>query len=260
MGAGHLNMAKRTKRELHFKDTEFQAITIGKYKLMNSYVLLVFKIFKKISKKLNKQNEIKNPQEERVIPWFKAGGDKTLRLNYPLASSSVVVDVGGYEGQWASDIFSKYCCNIIIFEPVKNFYEKIKDRFSKNEKITVYELGLSNMGGEIDISLLDDSSSVFKENQQSEKVRVVNASNFLKDKNINTIDLIKINIEGSEYDLLENLIEGGYVSKIKNIQVQFHDFVPNAKERMVKIQDKLKNTHHLTYQYEFVWENWEINK
>ena len=74
---------------------------------------------------------------------------------------------------------------------------------------------------------------------------------------INTsIDLMKINIEGAEYDLLEHLIENKFVENIKDIQVQFHDFVPNAEARMKNIQAGLSKTHYLTYQYPFVWENW----
>ena len=76
--------------------------------------------------------------------------------------------------------------------------------------------------------------------------------------NIKKIDLITINIEGSEYDLLEHLIETGFVKNIGNIQIQFHNFVPNATERMHSIQNNLAKTHKLTYQSEFVWENWQL--
>ena len=70
--------------------------------------------------------------------------------------------------------------------------------------------------------------------------------------------MIKINIEGSEYDLLEHLIETYFIANIGNIQVQFHNFIDNAKERMRNIQTNLAKTHKLTYQYEFVWENWKL--
>ena len=70
---------------------------------------------------------------------------------------------------------------------------------------------------------------------------------------------MKINIEGGEYDLLEALLSGDAIKLIKNIQVQFHDFLINdAKEKMTKLQEKLALTHDLTYQYEFVWENWKV--
>jgi len=39
-----------------------------------------------------------------------------------------------------------------------------------------------------------------------------------------SIDLMKINVEGAEYPILKNLIESDKITKIKNIQVQFHLF------------------------------------
>lgn len=254
------NIKKGTIRKLHFKDSEFETISLSIYNPKNLYFTFISNIFNKIYSRINKKDKNKDLQTERVVPWFKIDGDKTLRLNYRLNSSSVVVDVGGYEGQWASDIFAKYCCNIIIFEPVKTFADKIKSRFTKNEKIKTYKYGLSNKNAKQVISLLADSSSMFKSDTDQEEIEVVDGSIFLTKENIANIDLMKINIEGGEYDLLDNLIDSGFIPKIKNIQVQFHDFVPNAKSRMLKIQNELRKTHHLTYQYEFVWENWEINE
>ena len=70
--------------------------------------------------------------------------------------------------------------------------------------------------------------------------------------------MIKVNIEGGEYDLLEFLIDSNYIEIIDNIQVQFHDFIPDAEERMKNIHKKLEKTHFLTWQYPFVWENWQL--
>jgi hypothetical protein len=59
--------------------------------------------------------------------------------------------------------------------------------------------------------------------------------------------------------VLEALIAANLLHLFKDIQVQFHDFViPNAKARMEEIQTALSKTHTLTYQYEFVWENWTL--
>src|SRR5438477_4586077 len=48
--------------------------------------------------------------EKRVIAWREINGDRTLRLSYDLSENDVVFDVGGYEGQWASDIYAMYGC------------------------------------------------------------------------------------------------------------------------------------------------------
>jgi hypothetical protein len=49
------------------------------------------------------------------------------------------------------------------------------------------------------------------------------------------------------------------ITRFKNIQVQFHDFIiENATERMENIQKQLAKTHKITYQFNFVWENWQL--
>ena len=79
---------------------------------------------------------------------------------------------------------------------------------------------------------------------------------WINKREINKIALIKINIEGGEYKLLDRLIETNLIEKIENIQVQFHDIEPDSSLKMEKIQEKLRKTHEPTYQYKFVWENW----
>ncbi len=198
------------------------------------------------------------PSEHQINLWKWKKMEK-LRYEYKLDEDSIVFDLGGYEGSWTSDIFSMYCSNMYIFEPVKLFYEEIEKRFKKNKNIHVYNYGLSNSNKKIKISLNDNGSSEFGTNTSKEEISLTKAADFFKDNKISKIDLIKINIEGGEYDLLEHLLDSRFIKSIKNVQVQFHEFVPNAKTRMEKIQKKLELTHHLTYSIPFVWENWEIN-
>lgn len=200
-----------------------------------------------------------SPEEKRVIPWFKVQGDKTLRLDYPLGENSLVLDLGGYEGQWASDIFSKYCCRIHIFEPVPTFADNIDKRFASNPKITIHKSGLGGESRDEQLSISADGSSMFAKGHDTVTIRIEKAGDFFRDNGIQFVDLMKINIEGGEYELLEHLIETGYIVNIRDIQVQFHEFVPGAEERMQAIQRQLEKTHHLTYQYPFVWENWTRN-
>lgn len=195
-------------------------------------------------------------QGKRVIPWFNIQGDKTLRLDYDLNEKSLVFDLGGHEGQWTSDIFSKYGCFIHVFEPVEEFAEKIEKRFCKNKKIKVYMCGLSNSNKNVKISFDKDGSSIFKSGKDMKEIVLMRAIDFMQKNNIQKIDLMKINIEGGEYDLLEHLIEAGFISNITDIQVQFHDIFPDAEQRMLRIQKRLERTHYLTYNYPFVWENW----
>ena len=67
---------------------------------------------------------------------------------------------------------------------------------------------------------------------------------------------MKVNIEGGEYELLEHLLDRALIGRIEHLQVQFHDFVPDAERRMKALQARLPLTHALEWQYEFVWESW----
>lgn len=212
--------------------------------------------------RLTRKNSIENaqltPQQIRVLPWIRDNGDKTHRLQYNLSEQDIVIDLGGYEGQWASDIFSMYCCQIYIFEPVPEYAENIKKRFAKNKYINIYEFGLASNNINTRISVTGDSSSSYKAGDLMIDIQLTKASDFFENNHISYVSLLKINIEGGEYDLLEHMISTNLISKIQNIQIQFHDFFPDAKDRMKEIQNQLAHTHKLTYQYEFVWENWVL--
>lgn len=193
--------------------------------------------------------------------WRKEDAAHNHRLNYPeLAADSVVFDLGGYQGQWASDIFGRYCCSVYVFEPHPTFAAKIAERFTQNAAIKAFPFGLGDKEETLQLSTEADASTTFgaAENGVAAEIREVNR--FLKTQQVETIDLMKINIEGGEYALLKHLIATGTVQRIKNIQVQFHDFVPDADKLMAELHEQLALTHEPTYQYRYLWENWRLRE
>jgi len=219
-------------------------------------------LIKRTAKKFKKKPTPDSPEGIwlREVGRWKKDGAESRRYLYDLDQNSVVFDMGGYEGQFAAEIYARYRSKIQVFEPIRGFAKNITERFAKNPDIKVYALGLSDKNEEVLFSLDNNSSSQFLKNSGKEKVQMRQASEFLKEINAPIINLMKINIEGGEYALLEDLIANDRIKDIKNFQIQFHTFAPNASERMKKIQEALKKTHHLTFEYPFVWENWEINK
>lgn len=205
-----------------------------------------------------KEKHFPSPYQREVQRWWADGGDYALRFDYDLLPESLVLDLGGYRGQWASDLFGRYGCNIIVFEPVKKYADLIADRFAKNPKITCHQIALGAREMEATIYVSENESSIFHGPGCGESIRIVDAASWLDKNNIDKIDLIKINIEGGEYDLMDRLIEVGRVSKMKNIQIQFHDVEKDSRDRMDSIRRELSRTHTPTYQYDFVWENWAL--
>jgi len=199
------------------------------------------------------------PEQCRIIPWSNIDGDNNLRINYPLSSRSVVYDVGGYMGDWAAEIYKKYKCNIEVFEPIKEFAHKIESRFAADPKVKVNIAGLSDKSRKVNITLDGASSSTNKTSKNKRQIQLINATEFIKGRH-KKIDLMKINIEGDEYPLLNNLIASGLIKNVINVQVQFHVFVPDATMKRRRLHEKLSKTHNLTYNYPWIWENWRLKK
>lgn len=194
--------------------------------------------------------------ERHCQAWARDQGDKTLRLDYDLDPDSVVFDLGGYEGQWASDIVARYLCQVHVFEPVPHFAARIEERFVHNPRVRVHRLGLAGETRTVRMGVAGDSSSLFRQAPDGVEISLVRAADYLREQRIAHIDLMKVNIEGGEYELLDHLIDADLVRAIDNIQVQFHDLLPDSASRMREIHRHLSRTHTLTYQYLWVWENW----
>ena len=191
-----------------------------------------------------------------VHRWRIDNGDETLRLSYPLSSRSVVFDVGGYRGDWSSSVRERYNPIIYIFEPVSEFAEEIRRRFAGDPKVHVREYGLSDRNEETFIGLSADATSRYRIGESRVNVRLRNITEVIAEEDIARVHLLKLNIEGGEYGLLEHMVREGLLEFCDDIQVQFHRDIEDALRRRETIRENLRQTHTLTYDYPFVWENW----
>jgi len=195
-----------------------------------------------------------------VARWFQDKGDETLRLDYPLTPDSVVFDLGGYQGDFAEAITRLYNCNVYIFEPVPEFYQHCVARFKNNPKVTCLNYGLSSQDGWLHIGLAEDATSFYAPSVAGDsiKVEVRSVVSDVKSLGVEKIDLMKINIEGGEFDVIPALIESGLIHQVIDLQVQFHHFVSDAVAKRNLIREALKVTHEEKWNYQFVWESWHI--
>jgi hypothetical protein len=106
---------------------------------------------------------VHDPFHMEVTRWFRDRGDKTLRLEYDLNSDSVVFDVGGYVGDFAADLNSRYGCTVYVFEPSREFFKKCMDRFRGNPKVRCFNFGISDVNAEFMLSDDADGSSISAE-------------------------------------------------------------------------------------------------
>ena len=189
--------------------------------------------------------------------WNAIDGDHTLRLDYDLQRESIVFDLGGYRGDWTQQIYQRYGCRIFIFEPVPDFARNIADRFRGNDNIVVCPFALGPSTGELRLTLHDNATSIFSSvGGPVIRAETRNFTDFLSEQNLEGIDLLKINIEGREFALLDYLLANGHIPAIRHIQVQFHNLVPDAQVRVEEIRRSLWQTHFLTYSLDWIWDSW----
>jgi len=198
--------------------------------------------------------------EKSLKKWFEDNGDNTHRINYDLNQNSIVFDLGGYIGEWSDKIQIKYGSKVYIFEPVFKYFSELKKTFELKENIKIYNFGLSDKTYDTEIIHGGASSSLYLTDGEKEKIKLINFVDFIKSEEIKNIDLIKINIEGGEYCLLDFILENNLQIQINNFQIQFHKIFDDCEIRRNIIREKLSKTHILTYDYTFVWENWEKKK
>ena len=203
-----------------------------------------------------------NEQDKLMKSWRRVGGDTNLiPVHDDLDETSLVMDIGGYHGDFAAEVFARYCCTVKVFEPVPAFVEGMKKRFAKNKYIEILGFGLGGETQTCQISVNENSSSTLRNvGDNTTTVEIMNIVEWLDKNNIESVGLMKINIEGGEYGLLEKLLVSKYITKIDNIQIQFHNFFDDAQQQMETIQRDLSKTHEPTFQYRFIWENWKLKK
>lgn len=200
-------------------------------------------------------NLVNNSKE--VQRWFADKGDSTHSLNYNLTEESNIVDLGGYTGVWAERMVKLYNPNVYIIEPIKEYYDIMKEKFSINPKVHLLNVGIGTSSRKDIIFKNADGSSQHINKGEKLEIDLKSIEDLFEIFNISNVDLLQINIEGAEYEVLENMISTKFINKIKNLQIQFHD-IENCVERREKIQNNLLlNGYIKKYDYSFVWESWE---
>lgn len=209
-------------------------------------------------RRLLKRFFLRDPFEREVRRWFRDKGDTTLRLAYPLNKTSVIFDVGGFQGDFAAEIVERFDCHVFVFEPHPEYFQQISNRFQTSQKVKVFNFGISDADGEFLLQDAADGSSFDNQTLSGPgiKCRLRKFSSVIDELDIDHIDLMKINIEGGEFPLLQHVLDHGLENRITYFQIQFHNFIDGAEGMRDDIRTRLSKTHDCTWCYEFVWENW----
>lgn len=181
-------------------------------------------ILKQLLKKLESLSSIKSVRGHSFY---------SLSIN----TNSNIIDLGANKGDFAKHFLDNYNCNIYCVEPNINLLNLTPANIRK--RIDNYVVSNKNGKCSFYISENSEASSIY-ENISNEfgcsqtiELPSITLPTYLKQKRIDKIAILKVDIEGGEIDLLEKLPER-YFNNISQITVEFHDFMFPAQGKTVQ--------------------------
>ncbi len=164
-----------------------------------------------------------------------------------LNSGSIVVDLGANIGEFSYQVSSRFSCKCYAVEPSPSGYAQIKE----SRLVEKFNCAITD---DRDIATLyisenPEVNSLYREISDSAviqgvvKVEAITIEAFLAKNKIPPPDLLKVDIEGSELGLFKS-ISSATLCKIKQITVEFHDFIKgfNRLDEVRAIKKRLKST------------------
>jgi FkbM family methyltransferase len=180
-----------------------------------------------------------------------------MLIDFPLDETGTVFDVGTYDGSWAKALWDRSQPTIYAFEPAPGPYDRACEALAGRDRVHVLPYGLGAADASAALGLSAAGSSLFAEGTiGSVDVEIRDVVGVLDELGLERLDLIKLNIEGAEYDLFDRLIETGWLDRIDTVLVQFHEWQPHAYVRRRRIRRALASTHVEDWCHPWVWECW----
>lgn len=165
-----------------------------------------------------------------------------------LDSSSVVLDAGGHLGQFSHMLISYFNCVCYCIEASPSLYDRIPSNIPQLKK---FNYAISGSSGILEFAITENAEGNYikelKDHNNTEEVistvqvNSITLSEFLRKHNINQIDLLKLDIEGAEFEVL-NSIDDSLLLTIKQITIEFHDFkFKDLKPQVKDVKQRLES-------------------
>ena len=173
-----------------------------------------------------------------------------------LSNCNTVLDIGANIGLWTKFIQSKGARKVYAFEPNIVALKELHRNFDSDKSVNIVDKAVSDINGKLELfvdmenstisSLYGDATKNYTRNG-SYLVNTVTLESFFFENNIDEVDLVKIDIEGGEFDIIDNLTEYA-VSVIKSFLIELHGFYfTDGDEKIEKLIEKLQNEGYMIY-------------
>lgn len=188
----------------------------------------------------------------RVLALDLLRGHSFVRTS--IGAGGVVIDGGAHRCEFANEIASRFDVRVIALEP--NPALATGDR---HPQVTLVRGALAD----------SDGSAFFKVDENPEasalctpgseagagavmEVEKFSLASILDNHSIDTVELLKLDIEGTEYLVLETL-DSAMAKRINQISVEFHPMNPigSERERMFRVFERLNDLGFASYKMSY---------
>jgi FkbM family methyltransferase len=144
----------------------------------------------------------------------------------------VVVDVGANIGMFSAYALKHKASKVFSIEPAFDTFERLKKNVGTFENVTLINKGISKEKGKSYLFASPHSSGISSgffsnnHNDQTPKqtINTIDFTSLIKEHDIKKIDFLKIDCEGAEIDLFENVSEDYLENNINKIVCEIHSF------------------------------------
>lgn len=157
-----------------------------------------------------------------------------------LKDKDIVLDVGSHIGLFCI-YASQYCKNgkIYCFEPVKTNYQLLVENIENNNLKNIFCFNQAVFHNEKTVKIFlnedDAAHSLYGTGSKFIEIETTTIKEIMNKNEISICNLLKLDCEGSEYEILSS-ITSEYYRKIKKILLEYHfaDSEPKKLDRLKK--------------------------
>lgn len=165
----------------------------------------------------------------------------------PDNDTPLIIDCGSNIGM--STIYFKFLypnSKIIGFEPGQETFRVLHSNITNNHLTSaeIINAAVTNYDGEIDffydsnnVGSLRMSTKRERMPKQCKKIRAVRLSNYINSE----IDFLKLDVEGAELDVIEDIINSGKISYIKQMIIEYHHHLIPGVDEFSRLLRHLEN-------------------
>lgn len=183
-----------------------------------------------------------------------SNGEYTVLKKLVSHKPGIIIDGGANVGHY-SLLLHKLMpqTTIYAFEPVSATFEKLVKNTQNIPTINPIQKGLFKDNGTKKINLFKSNThsslvniqGLHYDSTHTEEIELIKGDDFLSQYSLSTIDLLKIDVEGAEYDVLQGFEDSIKDGRIRMIQFEYGYINITTKKLLLDFYDYLTNKGYL---------------